>query len=88
MQRYVDDHHEWVDRGCSVAPHCLQCPLPRCRYEVPGGLRAIINEARDRQMVELRRGGVPVEMIATTLHVSRRTVFRCLREQRAPARVP
>ena len=23
----------YPDTGCDVAPHCLECPLPQCRYE-------------------------------------------------------
>lgn len=69
--RYRDD-------GCEVNPSCLTCPLPRCRYEEPGGLRAILNESRDREMVELRARGVSVDSIANRFGVSRRTVFRVL----------
>lgn len=69
--RYRDD-------GCEVNPSCLTCPLPRCRYEEPGGLRAILNESRDRQIIELRGRGVSVDAIADRFGVSRRTVFRVL----------
>ena len=69
--RYRDD-------GCDVNPSCLTCPLPRCRYEEPGGLRALLNEFRDRQIIQLRRKGLPVEELAVRFGVSRRTVFRVL----------
>ncbi len=69
--RYRDD-------GCDVHPTCLSCPLPRCRYEEPGGLRALLNEYRDRQIIRLRRKGVPVEELAGRFGISRRTVFRVL----------
>jgi hypothetical protein len=75
------------DDGCSVSPSCLTCPLPRCRYEEPGGLRAVLNEYRDRQIVELRRRGAPVPELAERFGVSRRTVFRVIENanRRPPA---
>lgn len=69
--RYRDD-------GCEVSDSCLTCPLPRCRYEEPGGLRAVLNEMRDRQMTQLRRKGATVDELAGRFGVSRRTVFRVL----------
>lgn len=66
------------DSGCDVSPSCLTCPLPRCRYEEPGGLRALLNKTRDQQIVSQRANGVPVAELATRFSVSRRTVFRVL----------
>ena len=71
FMRYRDD-------GCDVHDHCLTCPLPRCRYEEPGGLRALLNEQRDRQITQLRRKGASVDELAGRFGVSRRTVFRVL----------
>ena len=62
-------------------------PLPRCRYEEPGGLRALLNETRDRQIVQLRLTGVPVEELAGRFGISRRTVFRVIGSTKLPARV-
>ncbi len=69
--RYRDD-------GCDVHPHCLTCPLPRCRYDEPGGLRAMLNAYRDQQIVALRGDGAHVDQIAERFGLSRRTVFRIL----------
>jgi hypothetical protein len=66
------------DSGCDVQPSCLTCPLPRCRYEEPGGLRALLNKTRDEQIVARRATGIPVAELATRFGVSRRTVFRVL----------
>ncbi len=66
------------DDGCDIHPHCLTCPLPRCRYDEPGGLRAMLNSYRDQQIVALRRDGAPVDQIAERFSLSRRTVFRIL----------
>ncbi len=66
------------DSGCDVSTSCLTCPLPRCRYEEPGGLRALLNKTRDKQIAVQRATGVPVAELATRFGVSRRTVFRVL----------
>ena len=69
--RYRDD-------GCDIHPQCLTCPLPRCRYDEPGGLRGMLNAYRDEQIVALRGDGAPVDQIAERYNLSRRTVFRIL----------
>lgn len=75
---------EYRDQGCDLFPSCLRCPLPRCRYDEPGGARAMLNRIRDREMRRLRREhALPVDEIARRYRVSRRTVFRAL--QHGPA---
>lgn len=69
---------DYRDGGCDIHPRCLSCPLPRCRYDEPGGVRAMLNAYRDRQIVALRREGAPVDLIAERYSLSRRTVFRVL----------
>ena len=69
------------DEGCDLHPSCLTCPLPQCRYDEPGGVRAIFNLRRDREILRLRRRqGLSVDMLARRYGVSRRTVFRILRK--------
>ena len=68
----------YQDDGCEIHPECLTCPLPRCRYDEPGGLRGLINSLRDSQIVALRTRGTSVEEISEQFGVSRRTVFRIL----------
>ncbi len=74
----LPEHTRYRDDGCEVNPSCLTCPLPRCRYDEPGGLRGMVNSYRDGQMAEMRDNGVPTEVIADRFSVSRRTVFRIL----------
>lgn len=81
----LPEYTHYRDDGCDIHPHCLSCPLPRCRYEEPGGLRALLNQRRDGEIVELRQRGVPVAVLAHRFGVSRRTVFRIL-ERTAAAR--
>jgi len=77
--RYRDD-------GCEIHPQCLTCPLPRCRYDEPGGLNGMLNRMRDREILRLRMNGAPVEEIADEFGVSRRTVFRVLTAKYKEAR--
>ncbi len=82
----LPEYTQYRDDGCEVHPHCLSCPLPRCRYEEPGGLRALLNERRDREIVEQRLRGASVEELADRFGVSRRTVFRVLESYRQARR--
>lgn len=75
----LPEHIDYRDDGCDLFPSCLSCPLARCRYDVPGGVRALLNRERDRQMRLLRtEAGLSVDAIAERFQVSRRTVFRAL----------
>ena len=74
----LPEHTHYRDDGCDIHPHCLTCPLPRCRYDEPGGLRAMLNSYRDERIVALRRQGAAVDEIAERYALSRRTVFRIL----------
>jgi hypothetical protein len=76
----------YQDDGCEIHPQCLTCPLPRCRYDEPGGLMGLLNGLRDGEIVALRSRGVSIEEIANTFDVSRRTVFRVLTEKYKEAR--
>ncbi len=74
----LPEHAQYRDDGCDIHPHCLSCPLPRCRYDEPGGLRSILIAGRDQDVVMLRLQGVSVDRLASRFHLSRRTVFRIL----------
>ncbi len=69
---------QYRDDGCDIHPQCLTCPLPRCRYDEPGGVRAMLNSYRDQQILALRQDGEAVDQIAERYSLSRRTVFRIL----------
>ncbi len=77
----LPEHIHYRDRGCEIQPSCLACPLLRCRYDEPGGARALFNLTRDREILHLRRRqGLPIATLAQRYRVSRRTVFRILRK--------
>jgi Homeodomain-like domain len=79
----LPENTQYADTGCDVHPSCLTCPLVRCRYDVPGGVRRLMSEGRDLSMVEMQRAGNGVDEIARRCGVSRRTVFRVLARSRS-----
>ena len=75
----LPEYQEYRDEGCDLFASCLSCPLLRCRYDVPGGVRALLNRERDHQIRMLRdESEITVDQIAARFRVSRRTVFRAL----------
>lgn len=64
------------DDGCEVAPKCLECWLPKCRYDTPGGARMHHIAVRDAEIVRLHAIGTNPAEIAERFGVSKRTVFR------------
>ncbi len=71
------------DTGCELSRTCRACPLERCKYDAPGGAHRLRVSARDREISTLRRRhGVPVDMLADTYGLSRRSIFRILKERR------
>ncbi len=82
----LPEHVAYRDQGCDVFPSCLRCPLPRCRYDEPGGVRAMLNRIRDREIRRLREEHeLAIDELARRFRVSRRTVFRALRQGPASA---
>jgi hypothetical protein len=78
----LPEHTRYVDTGCAVHSSCLTCPLVRCRYDEPGGARAVLGQERDRTILSLRAEGRPISLIAQRFAISRRTVFRVLAASR------
>jgi hypothetical protein len=77
----LPEHAAYRDTGCELAPSCLRCPLRRCQYDEPSPEVAV--HARDREIVTLRRRHrVPIDMLAGTYGLTRRSIFRILRETR------
>lgn len=77
--RYRDD-------GCEIHPECLTCPLPRCRYDEPGGLKGVLMALRDREILRLRERGADIAEIAFRFGVSKRTIHRVLTAKYREAR--
>jgi len=76
----LPEHTEYADNGCDLYPSCLSCPLPRCRYDDPGGAAGMLRTGRDAAILRLaERDGVSVDNLAEMFGLSRRTIFRVLR---------
>ena len=90
----LPEHLHYRDDGCDLFAACLSCPLPHCRYDVPGGARTMLNRVRGHDIRRMRHDdGVAVDEIARHFRVSRRTVFRVLQSakpagERAPRPLP
>ncbi len=79
----LPEYTDYADTGCDLYPSCLNCPLPRCRYEEAGGAPAILRTGRDATILRLsREDGVGVDRLAEMFGLSRRTIFRVLRAAR------
>ena len=79
----LPEYTDYADTGCDLYPSCLNCPLPRCRYEDPGGAAAILRTGRDAHILRLnRQDHMDVDGLAEMFGLSRRTIFRVLRAAR------
>jgi AraC-like DNA-binding protein len=74
------EYHHYQDEGCEFAESCLNCPLPVCIYEEPGGRQRLLKRQRAREMTRLFTDeGKGVKELAQIYGVSRRTVQRALK---------
>ena len=77
------------DTGCEVAPKCLECPLPQCRYDDPGWFQRHKNDERDRGIISaLRQDGLSVTQAVYRFGISRRTVVRIQRRMDSQRMTP
>ena len=80
------------DRGCDLAPRCLECPFPQCRYDTEGERYAdrsppgphLATRMKAQEAARLRaEEGFSIVQIAERMGRSRRTVLRDLAIARA-----
>jgi hypothetical protein len=70
----------YQDEGCEFSETCLNCPLPVCVHDEPGGMRRLRNNLRDRRIAhQFTSGGKSTGDLAAIHGVSRRTVQRALK---------
>ena len=65
-----------VNTGCSLFPKCLECPLPRCRYDMRAGgweLRKTIRNLKIKQGLD---EGRTIKELAEEYGLSERTIWR------------
>jgi len=79
----VDLHPEYCsyrDEGCDLFSSCLDCPMPRCRYDEQIGRKRMSKRLRDVEILrEHKSGSKSVGELAKSFGVSRRTVQRIIR---------
>ncbi len=78
------------DEGCEVAPSCLRCPLPQCKYDDPLEYQRGLRRQRDQEVLGMRlQEAASVAELAHRFDLSIRTVHRILARGRAcPAPTP
>ena len=77
----LPEHADYRDTGCALAPRCLSCSMDRCKDDEPDTASKM--RARDREIVMLRRRhGAPIDMLACTYGLTRRSIFRILGDAR------
>jgi len=74
------EYCHYQDEGCEFAESCLNCPLPLCVYEEPGGRRRLLKRLRAKEMARLLTAeGKGIGELAQIYGVSERTVQRALK---------
>ncbi|HXX59438.1 MAG TPA: HTH domain-containing protein [Dehalococcoidales bacterium] len=77
------EYCHYADEGCELAASCLNCPLPVCVYDVPGGKQKLRKRNRASEMARLRtKENRSIGEIAGMFGVSTRTVQRALKAVR------
>jgi hypothetical protein len=78
------EYCQYIDEGCELSASCLNCSLPVCVYEIPGGKQKLLKTKRGDEMVKLRNEhNRSVSEIASLFGVSTRTVQRALKSARS-----
>ncbi len=77
----LPEYTDYDDEGCDLYASCLRCPLPRCRYDDPGGASAMLRTGRDEAILRYaERDGASIDSIAEMFGLSHRTIFRVLKK--------
>lgn len=63
----------YPDTGCDLAPKCLSCPFPQCRYDAPISVQT---SERNSDILTRFYAGDDPRAIAKSYGISRRHVFR------------
>ena len=76
MARGLPEDTNYPDTGCEIAPLCLECPLPQCKYDSPGLALRHKRKQRDREIVSLLDQGHSIAEVAGRFGLAENTVFR------------
>ena len=79
----VSEFYHYEDTGCEASDSCLDCPLPRCKYDDPVWYRRNRRLARDFRIVRvMQQEALSVEETALRFSMTQRTVFRVMQRCR------
>jgi hypothetical protein len=74
------EYCQYQDEGCEFSNQCLNCRLPVCVYDEPGGKQRFLKRRRALGMARLHRNeNKTVGELASIFGVSVRTVQRALK---------
>ena len=74
------EYCQYHDEGCEFAQSCLNCHLPICVYDEPGGKQRLLKRRRAAEMARLfTHEGKNIGELARIFGVSGRTVQRALK---------
>jgi AraC-like DNA-binding protein len=84
MSDYISDlppeYCQYHDEGCEFAESCLNCHLPVCVYDEPGGKQKLKKKRRAADMARLfTQEGKSIKQLAQIFGVNVRTVQRALK---------
>jgi hypothetical protein len=79
----MSEFYHYEDTGCEVSSACLNCPLPKCKYDDPTWYQKNRRIARDLKILTVMRNEeLTVEDTAERFGVTVRTIFRIMRRCR------
>ena len=82
----VPEFVHYEDTGCEVSSSCLECPLPRCRYDDPAWYQQYKRLTRDFRVWNIMRSeGLTADQAAERFSVTVRTIFRIMQRCREAA---
>lgn len=79
----ASEFYHYADTGCEASDSCLDCPLPKCRYDDPAWYQRNRRLARDFRVVHtMQQEALSIEDTAERFGITNRTVFRILQRCR------
>ena len=71
----LPENTDYRDTGCNLAPSCLNCPLPRCKYDYPQSQRLSVQLRQQRIMAAIDIEGLTVAEAAERFSMTRRAIW-------------
>jgi len=75
-----EDSTNWHDRGCELAPKCLDCPFDKCQQEIIRREQKLRLAERATEVWTLAKQGLTTRQIADKLGIGMKTVQGDLRK--------